>query len=119
VSYATPSSHSSRPQHPPDRQALRKEVQIHAVLKHPNVLEFLGVEEHLKESSKNFVPGLYMVLELGAGGDLFDKIGETSQAAILVDMCMSSFALSFPQLLMSVLTLIWLTFTFLNLLVPW
>jgi serine/threonine-protein kinase Chk1 len=76
VSYATPSSQSVRPQHPPDRQALRKEVQIHGVLKHPNVLEFLGVEEHLKESSKNYVPGLYMVLELGAGGDLFDKIGK-------------------------------------------
>lgn len=74
VSYAVPSSHSSRPQHPPDRQALRKEVQIHAVLKHVNVLEFLGVEEHLKESTYNHVPGLYMVLELGAGGDLFDKI---------------------------------------------
>ncbi|UZJ54425.1 hypothetical protein CBS101457_003745 [Exobasidium rhododendri] len=74
VSYAVPSSHSLRPQHPPDRQALRKEVQIHAVLKHPNVLEFLGVEEHLKEGSGKYVPGLYMVLELGAGGDLFDKI---------------------------------------------
>jgi hypothetical protein len=43
---------------------LRKEVQIHAVLKHENVLEFLGVEEHLKESANNHVPGLYMVLEL-------------------------------------------------------
>lgn len=36
------------------------------------------MEEHLKESAYNHVPGLYMVLELGAGGDLFDKIGEAS-----------------------------------------
>jgi hypothetical protein len=49
------------------------------VLKHQNVLEFLGVEEHLKEGSGNYVPGLYMVLELGAGGDLFDKIGKDQQ----------------------------------------
>ena len=74
VSYAKPSSESSRLQHPPDRQALRKEVQIHQVLKHKNVLEFLGVEEYLRDASSNYVPGLYMVLELGGGGDLFDKI---------------------------------------------
>lgn len=74
VSYAKPSSATSRQFHPPDRQALRKEVQIHQVLKHQNVLEFLEAEEFLKEAAGNYVPGLYMVLEYGAGGDLFDKI---------------------------------------------
>ena len=74
VSYAKPSSAASRQIHPPDRSALRKEVQIHQVLKHQHVLEFLEAEEYLKETSTNHVPGLYMVLEYGAGGDLFDKI---------------------------------------------
>lgn len=74
ISYATPTSAASRQIHPPDRQALRKEVQIHQVLKHPHVLEFLEAEELLRETAGNYVPGLYMVLEYGAGGDLFDKI---------------------------------------------
>lgn len=98
---------------PIDRRALQKEVQVHSILKHPNVLEFLGaVERGLakaglgaeqkgilvegaiattqesrdareresqrqlsgQDREENYVPGLYLVLELGAGGDLFDKI---------------------------------------------
>lgn len=96
-----------------DRRALQKEVQVHSILKHPNVLEFLGAVERGLDShgngakekgvlmgeaiattqeviqardkerqqqlsgnhrEENYVPGLYLVLELGAGGDLFDKI---------------------------------------------
>ncbi|KAN0060742.1 Chk1 protein kinase [Thecaphora frezii] len=98
---------------PIDRRALQKEVQVHSILKHANVLEFLGAVERgiakngqgatekgilmgdavatTQESKRamdkererrekgdvreeNYVPGLYMILELGAGGDLFDKI---------------------------------------------
>jgi len=67
VSYAP-----SPNRHPVDRRALQKEVQIHSILKHANVLEFIIASE---VKSPRHVPGLYMVLELGAGGDLFDKIG--------------------------------------------
>ncbi|WFD22780.1 non-specific serine/threonine protein kinase [Malassezia equina] len=61
---------------PIDRRALQKEVQIHSILKHPNVLAFLGSVEYAVGSSapSNYVRGLYIVLELCAGGDLFDKI---------------------------------------------
>lgn len=109
ISYAPNRSNK----YPIDRRALQKEVQVHSILKHPNVLEFLGavergvdkngnagkekgilmgesiattqesIEARDKERERmrstpsmeeNYVPGLYMVLELGAGGDLFDKI---------------------------------------------
>ncbi|SNX85979.1 related to checkpoint kinase chk1 [Melanopsichium pennsylvanicum] len=109
ISYAPNRSNK----YPIDRRALQKEVQVHSILKHPNVLEFLGAvergvdkngnagkekgilmgeavattQEAIKARDKerqimlsspshheNYVPGLYMVLELGAGGDLFDKI---------------------------------------------
>ncbi|KDN50390.1 Pkinase-domain-containing protein [Tilletiaria anomala UBC 951] len=75
VSYAPITSKSSA-RHPADRQALQKEVQIHGVLKHINVLEFVGADE-LGTASRPAgisVPGLYMVLEYASGGDLFDKI---------------------------------------------
>ena len=61
---------------PIDRRALQKEVQIHSILKHKNVLAFLGSVEYAVASSapSNYVRGLYILLELCAGGDLFDKI---------------------------------------------
>jgi hypothetical protein len=48
------------------------------MLKHGHILEFLDavlVEEHT-----GFVPGLFVLLELAAGGDLFDKIGACLRA---------------------------------------
>lgn len=61
-----------------DLKDLTKEVQVHRILKHDHVLEFkdslmLKQEEAM---AKMEVPGLYMLLELAMGGDLFDKIGE-------------------------------------------
>lgn len=61
---------------PPDRRALQKEVQIHAILKHPHILTFLGVEERGVEQDERgrYLPAVYIVLEMAGGGDLFDKI---------------------------------------------
>ena len=71
VSYQSTTNHQ-----PIDRRALQKEVQIHSILKHKNVLAFLGSVEYAVASSapSNYVRGLYILLELCAGGDLFDKI---------------------------------------------
>lgn len=80
VSYAP-----STTRHPVDRRALQKEVQIHSILKHSNVLEFIvALEFKDSKAAGRYVPGLYMVLELGAGGDLFDKIGEL---VVIVNEC--------------------------------
>lgn len=71
---------------PPDRKALQKEVQIHAILKHPHILKFLGVEERgvSKEERGRYLPAVYIVLELAGGGDLFDKI--TPDAGVETDL---------------------------------
>lgn len=63
-----------------ERQALDREMQLHAALKHQNVLEFLHAAIVEPKHKRQYVPGVYMLLELAAGGDLFDKIG-----AIFVD----------------------------------
>lgn len=84
VHYVAPSSQSTRKQHPPDRRALQKEVQVHALLRHENVLQFIAAKEigvgkdnATLARERNWVAGLYMVLEFAEGGDLFDKIRES------------------------------------------
>lgn len=57
----------------PTRKELEKEVKVHRMLKHGHILEFLDAV--LVEENTGFVPGLFVLLELAAGGDLFDKIG--------------------------------------------
>jgi len=58
-----------------ERHMLDKEIQLHAALKHNNVLEFLHAAIVELKYMRQYVPGVYMLLELAAGGDLFDKIG--------------------------------------------
>jgi len=58
-----------------ERQDLDKEIQLHSALKHQNVLEFLHAAIVELKYKRQYVPGVYMLLELAAGGDLFDKIG--------------------------------------------
>lgn len=63
-----------------ERKTMDKEMRVHVSLKHENVLEFInGFVVDLKFKEKYF-PGVYMLLELAAGGDLFDKIGIFSPA---------------------------------------
>ena len=51
-------------------------MRVHAALKHTNVLEFLSAVVVEPKDRDIYVPGIYMLLDLAAGGDLFDKIGE-------------------------------------------
>ncbi len=64
----------------PDLKELEKEVQVHRVLKHQYVLEFMDSKlikpQSVDDDGIMLVPGLYVLLELAMGGDLFDKIGE-------------------------------------------
>ncbi|KAH9923815.1 CAMK/CAMKL/CHK1 protein kinase [Fomitopsis serialis] len=58
-----------------ERKTFDKEMRIHQALKHENILEFkTAVIVEPNEPKLRYYPGLYMLLELAAGGDLFDKI---------------------------------------------
>lgn len=59
----------------PNIKELQKEVQVHKALKNPYILEFLHHETIKIDNPDHYTPGLYMLLELAVGGDLFDKIG--------------------------------------------
>jgi serine/threonine-protein kinase Chk1 len=66
----------------PNVKELQKEVQVHKSLKHNYILEFLHSEVIDREKEgEGWVPGLYMLLELAVGGDLFDKIGEAEASS--------------------------------------
>lgn len=56
------------------RKDLEKEIKVHSLLKHINVLEFYRFKTIEESESSKYVPGVYMLLELASGGDLFDKI---------------------------------------------
>ena len=58
-----------------ERKTIEKEMRVHAALKHDNVLEFLNAVVVELKHKHLYVPGIYMLMELAAGGDLFDKIG--------------------------------------------
>jgi serine/threonine-protein kinase Chk1 len=56
------------------RKSIEKEIKIHGALRHENILEFIGAAMVDLSTPQKYHPGWYMLLELAAGGDLFDKI---------------------------------------------
>lgn len=58
-----------------ERKVLNKEIQVHSTLKHVNILEFINAVIVEPDGKSPWIPGVYMLLEIAAGGDLFDKIG--------------------------------------------
>jgi serine/threonine protein kinase len=59
-----------------DRKSIDKEMRVHSALKHIHVLEFMNAVVVEPKHKDRYVPGIYMLLEFAAGGDLFDKIGD-------------------------------------------
>ncbi|OSX62299.1 hypothetical protein POSPLADRAFT_1046659 [Postia placenta MAD-698-R-SB12] len=57
-----------------ERKALDKEMRVHTNLKHSNILAFISAVKVEPDVASIYTPGLYMLLEIAAGGDLFDKI---------------------------------------------
>ncbi|KAH9487412.1 Serine/threonine-protein kinase CHK1 [Psilocybe cubensis] len=57
-----------------ERKTFDKEMRIHTALKHENVLEFMNAVIVELKHKLIYIPGIYMLLELASGGDLFDKI---------------------------------------------
>lgn len=58
-----------------ERRTLRKEMKSHSRMQHPNVIEFYNAVIVEPNSNSPYYPAVYMLLEMAAGGDLFDKIG--------------------------------------------
>lgn len=58
-----------------DQKMLEREVRIHGALKHENIIKFLDAAVVDVNKRSPYMPGVYMLMELAAGGDLFDKIG--------------------------------------------
>ena len=71
-----------------DRKTIDKEMRVHSALKHENVLEFISAIVVELKHRNHYIPGIYMLLELAAGGDLVDKIGEWGD----VVRCLTSLA---------------------------
>ena len=54
-------------EHPEAQDAVRKEIQIHKMLNHENIIKFFG--------SRNDKTVEYLFLEYASGGELYDQIG--------------------------------------------
>ena len=61
-----------------------KEIRVHSAMKHINVLEFYNAVIVEPDGGTKYFPGIYMLLEIAAGGDLFDKIGVSYSINIIV-----------------------------------
>lgn len=57
------------------RKTLDKELRVQAALKHTNVIALIDKLVIEPETDPRFISGVYMLMELAHGGDLFDKIG--------------------------------------------
>ena len=58
-----------------ERKRVEKEMKIHLALKNAYILEFINASIVEPGKGQKYWPGFYLLLEMAAGGDLFDKIG--------------------------------------------
>ena len=76
------------------RQAIERETKVHSALKHKHILELIGAAKLTPEQAARggYFPAYYLLMEMAAGGDLFDKI-RASYASVLSGECLTfSFA---------------------------
>lgn len=54
---------------------IKKEIKVHKLLKHFNILELIdSVEDQEGVPSRGIPPAFYIVLAFASGGDLFDQL---------------------------------------------
>ncbi len=60
-------------------KSIDKECRVHSALKHKHILELIGAAKlSIEQAARGgYLPAFYLLMEMAAGGDLFDKIGET------------------------------------------
>lgn len=68
-----------------DLKALQKEVSVHKSLKSKYILEYMD-SLMVQHGHQDYIPGLYMLMELATHGDLFDKIGKSGKLKIELRM---------------------------------
>ena len=61
-------------------KSIDKECRVHTALKHKHILELIGAAKLSIEQAAQggYLPAYYLLMEMAAGGDLFDKIGKLS-----------------------------------------
>ncbi|KAI0354129.1 CAMK/CAMKL/CHK1 protein kinase [Trametes cingulata] len=57
-------------------KSIEKEIRVHSALKYKHILELIGAAKLPPERAvaSGHFPGMYLLMEMAAGGDLFDKI---------------------------------------------
>ena len=58
-------------------KSMEKECRVHTALKNRHILELIGAAKLTIDQAKRggYLPAWYLLMEMAAGGDLFDKIG--------------------------------------------
>ncbi|CDO74389.1 hypothetical protein BN946_scf184928.g2 [Trametes cinnabarina] len=59
-------------------KSVDKEIRVHSALKHRYILELIGAAKLPPERAlaSGYFPAVYLLMEISAGGDLFDKIAQ-------------------------------------------
>lgn len=65
--------------------AIDRESKVHSALKHRHILELIGAAKLSPEQAARggYLPAYYLLMEMAAGGDLFDKIGKWPRTYVM------------------------------------
>ena len=73
-------------------KAIEKECRVHTALKHKHILELIGAAKlSIEQAARGgYLPAFYLLMEIAAGGDLFDKIGRCASCGLWGSMLTES-----------------------------